>query len=199
MQPYFADVAKYLFNNVAIGAGEDRYTFVEIEFYYYRKGKEGERGIFEGPRFNCTYPRTRRAGQFFWHYSGLDICFESKESEQYFGGILIRSLMKNDKDIMAGPMRCSDELLNSCGDKLPSLIDYEAPLEIKTIHTTRYGITADLEQDNNDIFLGYYIELNTWKRMRENVLIADKESGGYKIVPKKIVDYTARPDKRKRD
>ena len=153
IQAYFDDLADYLFHHVAIKAGDDTFTFIEVEFYYYQKGKDGKKGIFEGERiFNCTYPRTRKAGQFFWHYSGLDICFESsdEEKEEHFGGILIRSLMKKGKEekkdeVIAGPMRCSNELMNSSKNELPSLIDYEANSDKKLASTLRYGIKADLE------------------------------------------------------
>ena len=43
IQQYFADVAKYLFEHVAIEAGGKTFTFAEVEFYYYKEGD------FEGP------------------------------------------------------------------------------------------------------------------------------------------------------
>ena len=194
IQQYFKDVANYLFNRVAISAGADKYTFIEVEFYYYQKGMEGMKGIFEGPVYNCTYPRTRKAGQFFWHLSGLDICFESSEKNEFFGGILIRSLLKNGTEIIAGPMRCMNELMNSCETGMPTLVEKEQISKEEAIPTARYGIAAD---EDSDVSLGYYIKPKTWQRERLNVLVANK-SGGYDKRPKKIDYYPAQPENRKK-
>ena len=167
IQQYFNEVADFLFHHIAIKAGECIFTFLEIEFYYYKQG------IFEGPLFNCTYPRTRKAGQFFWHYSGIDICFESNEEERTFGGILIRSLMKNDQEIIAGPMCCSDELMNCCNKELPTLIDGETILENNPTSTIRYGIEADKAQ--KEMKFCYYIKQNSWSRTRNAWLQTKKE------------------------
>lgn len=185
IQQYFEEVADFLFQHIAIKAGECIFTFLEIEFYYYKQGN------LEGPLFNCTYPRTRKAGQFFWHYSGIDICFESNEEERTFGGILIRSLMKNGQEIFAGPMCCSDELMNCCNKELPILIDREDILENKPISTIRYGIEADKAQ--KEMKFCYYLEQNRWSRTR-NALVANEE-GGYEEKQKRYY-YTAQPKKR---
>ena len=179
MEVYFDKLSDYLFHHLAIKAGEKTYTFIEVEFYYYNKN-----GIFNGPLYSCTYPRTRNAGQFFWHYSGLDICFESSEENRYFGGILIRSLKKqkddqkkNDEEreeIIAGPMRCSDEILNSCETKLPELIEYESNPDSEPQTTFRYGVKTDKEQDK----YRYFIPQDKWTRTRNNVLVEDKSTGG---------------------
>ena len=187
IQQYFNEVADYLFHNIAIQAGEDIFTFLEIEFYYYKNGE------LEGSLFNCTYPRTREVGQFFWHYSGIDICFESNEEEQTFGGILIRSLKKNDQEIIAGPMCCSNELMNCCYKELPILIDKETIFENNLESTIRYGIEADKGQE--EMKFCYYIKPDKWTRTRNNVLVANKE-GGYDTITQKRYYYTAKPEKR---
>ncbi len=200
IQAYFDDLADYLFHHVAIEAGDDTFTFIEVEFYYYQKGEVGKKGIFDGEKiFNCTYPRTQEAGKLLWHYSGVDICFKSIEKDKFFGGILIRSLMKKGKknkkdEIIAGPMRCSNELMNSCNEKMPSLIDYEANLDKEPVSTIRYGIKADLEQKESPIYLAYYIKPDSWNRNRGKVLVANK-AGGYDKRDK-IDSYPANPERR---
>ena len=102
----FDKIAKILLLHTEITIGNDiRYTLEEIEFYYYKKG------VFEEEYNICTYPRNSNALEFFWHYSGVDICFKSYENA--FGGILIRSLRKKknniDEGLIGGPMRCSTE------------------------------------------------------------------------------------------
>lgn len=185
---FFKKVADCLFNHVAIQAGETTFIFAEIEFYYYKKD------VFEGPMYNCTYPRTKHAGQFFWHYSGMDICFESSEENRCFGGILIRSI-KKDGEIIAGPMRCSDEIMNSCKDEMPRLVDRETGCE-SPVSTIRYGIKADKTDNKAGMKLRYYIKQDdSWKRKRKGVLVADKTTGGYKKVSKTDY-YPAQPQER---
>ena len=182
IKDYFDILSDYLFHHLAIKAGKKTYTFIEVEFYYYNKN-----GIFQGPLYSCTYPRSRDAGQFFWHLSGMDICFESKEKEGYFGGILIRSLKKNNEEIIAGPMRCSDEILNSCEKELPTLVDHKSNSGLKFETTIRYGIEADKNQGDSPMEFRYFIPQDKWTRTKNNVLVEDKSTGGYKTINK--TDY----------
>ena len=166
VQAYFEKLADYLFNNIQICAGDDIYTFAEVEFYYYDKMN------FSGPCFECTYPRTRSLGSFFWHNSGIDICFDSNEDYGYYGGILIRSLIKRSNEgceIIAGPMRCMIELMNSCRDKMPFLADKITKDYMRPQNTIRYGIAADKdalikEVDKTARYCYYYPQTN-WTRI----------------------------------
>ena len=119
-QKAFAKIADELMHNYCIQCGEKKYYFAEIEFYYYDKENNSE----EWNR--RTYPRTdKEAGDLFFHYSGFDICFESKYSEGRFGGILIRSLFdKTNNRYITGPLLCVNEVLNACSasQKWPMLI-----------------------------------------------------------------------------
>lgn len=192
IQEYFDDLAKKLFNQMKICAGDDTYTFLEIEFYYHNKTE------FDDIIYNCTYPRTRDAGKFFWHNSGVDICFESKEEEGYFGGILIRSLIKNGKEVIAGPMRCANELMNSCNEKItaPYLSDSSKPKD-KIYSTIRYGVGDEKQTEDKAKLFCYYIEPGKWTRIRNNVLVIDTNNKIYKLVEKRIDYYNAQPTKRK--
>ena len=132
-QDYFNSIAKYIFGNVAIVIGDSnskqiKYYLEEIEFYYNNFSKkdfdsaknksEKEKNFIN--HFSCTYKRNRDAGQLFWHYSGVDICFQSFMDRNCYGGILIRSLTKEYidnkgevvRELIAGPLRCSNELMN---------------------------------------------------------------------------------------
>ena len=190
LQDKFTEIAKEMFSHIAIKAGEKYFKFIEVEFYYFKLG------TFEGSLFNCTYPRTRDAGQFFWHYSGMDICFDSIEDDMAFGGILIRSIMNEDGEIIAGPMRCSDELMNCCKQELPAIVDYETGFQGEPEKTIRYGIKADKEKNPKGIKLRYYLPQDSWTRKREQVLVADEKTGSYKKENKRDY-YTALPEKRK--
>lgn len=112
----FEQLATVLFRNHHIQKGDVRYDFLEIEFYYYSREH----------RDIVTYPRTANVGECFFHMSGVDITFKS-ESEyrkepsskvaegDFFGGILIRSLLRHEKGIskiITGPYNCMDDLFD---------------------------------------------------------------------------------------
>ena len=87
VQNKFKGIAKKLFDNYGIKCGNKIFRFAEIEFYYYNKKEKWQ------DKWNtATYYRDKNAGELFFHYSGVDICFQS-DSENEFGGILIRSLV----------------------------------------------------------------------------------------------------------
>lgn len=174
LQKYFEGLAITLFNQIDILAGKDRYSLAEIEFYY-------QNAIFKDGQYKDTYARTKTAGSLFWHLSGIDICFESNEKEGYFGGILIRSIVKEDGRLITGPMCCSDELLNSCVQSssiekpsiIPILVDKETELNIEPLSTIRQGIEADKDGWK----YCFYTKRDSWKNYKGNY-------------------YSARPDKR---
>jgi hypothetical protein len=185
LQSYFKGLARTLFNKIEILAGDDRYSFAEIEFYY-----QNER--FKGGQYKDTYPRTKDAGNLFWHLSGIDICFETdKEKGSYYGGILIRSIVKLKADgsedcLITGPMCCSDELLNSCVESskneapafLPILVDKENLniVPVEPVPARRQGIEAD--KGEKALPFCFYTERSSWKNHK-----------GY--------NYSACPEKRK--
>ena len=152
-QKEFAKIADELMHNFCIQCGEKKYYFAEIEFYYYDKENNSE----EWNR--RTYPRTsKEAGELFFHYSGFDICFESKYGEGRFGGILIRSLFdKTSNRYITGPLLCVNEVLNACSasQKWPIIIPAQnenceigGPIE-------RYGISYD-DKNKKDEPLCYF-------------------------------------------
>lgn len=108
----FETLANELLMNYQIKKGNDSYKFLEIEFYYCTKGHLDL----------MTYPRNADAGMWFFHNSGVDITFKSTTNsvndmvdtsgDFYFGGILVRSLRKNDKEVICGPLNCVDDLFD---------------------------------------------------------------------------------------
>lgn len=191
IQEYLDDLAKYIFGNVQIVAGDDFYTFVEVEFYYH------DDKDFDGYLYNCTYPRTRKTGRFFWHNSGVDICFDSNENEGYFGGMLIRTLLKNGNEIVAGPMRCANELKNSCNEKVPNLCLPEEKSEKQDLFSTyRYGVGDEKQTEKDPKLFCYYVIPETWIRTRTNIRVIDYEHRVYKKLDKKKDPYSAQPTKR---
>ncbi|MDR0970927.1 MAG: hypothetical protein LBM25_00905 [Bacteroidales bacterium] len=129
----FKEIADLLFKEYCIKKGKDQYKFLEIEFYYYTKGFEDI----------ITYPRNAKSGKWFFHNSGVDITFESDITKHYFGGILIRSLLKNDENVIKGPLNCLDSLFDIIDafelekKDLPLIVKNENE-KLPVIATTRY-------------------------------------------------------------
>ena len=128
-----------MLNSYGIQCGSKKYYFAEVEFYYYEINR------WDKEWNEKTYPRTgKKAGSLFFHYSGLDICFESKFEEGKFGGILVRSLKDEAGLFITGPSVCSLEIINACNEQKvwPELVQMSnegCRLCGKPI--TRYGIT----------------------------------------------------------
>lgn len=114
----FKEIAEEMFNYYGIRCGDRVFRFAEIEFYYYDKD------LLNDEWNRKTYPRSgKAAGELFFHYSGIDVCFESNygynESSHSgvaaFGGILIRSLYEESAGaFVTGPLLCMNTLLNAC-------------------------------------------------------------------------------------
>lgn len=129
------EIAKTLFSNYCINCNGTKYYFMEIEFYYY------EKGLWDDAWNVVTYARNGyAAGDFFYHLSGIDICFESSynNDKAKFGGVLIRAIKDVNNKIIAGPLKCKDEILNACkGIKMPMLAPVSIKREIITKATYR--------------------------------------------------------------
>lgn len=119
IESQFTQIAKLLFENFAIQKGEKIYLFKEIEFYFYNKH---HRDIITHPRFSdslCWYIND---------FGGIDLNFPSViykkdttdshgkkvkkyvlDDDSYFGGILIRQLISEDKnETLQGPWACAE-------------------------------------------------------------------------------------------
>lgn len=225
-QEYFDGIARYIFGNVAITTGKDKqkikYYLDEIEFYY-NNGiipeeeitfitKKGEEKKDKTNFFSCTYKRKRDAKQLFWHYSGVDICFQSDET--CYGGILIRSFTKEyidnegnlKRELIAGPLRCSNELINQgvLSNSIPQIEEIKWPtdrnVDVNIIGSTvrqgietseRYNNILDKINDENDRkdfpFFCYFIkrkkEENEWKTLAEGKRVK------YSSTPEKRANY----------
>jgi len=92
--------AKKLMGEHRIVKGDLYYQIAEIEFYYYSP---------QHPDI-ITYPRNCFEGLWFFHSSGVDITTTSNNEE--YGGVLIRSIIRNDGTVICGPQNCVDELFN---------------------------------------------------------------------------------------
>ena len=152
LQERFEQLAKSLFEDFAIQCGDKQFRFAEIEFYYYKKGEWNEDWNKE------TYPRNnKQAGELFFHYSGVDLCFRSyyNKTSAEFGGILIRSLLDGN-EILAGPLYCANMMLNTCQNSMPKLVDAEHKAFLIN-SAKRCNIKSD-NQATMDLYLCYYAD-----------------------------------------
>lgn len=126
----FNEIADFLLNKYVIRVGDKKYRLLEIEFYLYSSSHPDL----------ITYPRVdKEGGNWFFHQSGVDICFQSScvpaskdnkyclDKANNFGGILIRSIIELDKDMnyksdsksdpkpVHGPIKCMDALFKTFG------------------------------------------------------------------------------------
>ncbi|MDD6581098.1 MAG: hypothetical protein PUF10_00275 [Bacteroidales bacterium] len=104
----FEDIANILLYKSHIKTGHGSYRILEIEFYF-KNNKHND---------NVTIERTEEAGMWWLHDYGVDLSFKSAKSENYYGGILIRSMMPLDdnqinKEVVFGPRNCCWHLFYS--------------------------------------------------------------------------------------
>lgn len=174
-QNVFDDIAKILLNKVAIRKGEKIFYIKDIEFYLY---ENNHRDI-------VTYPRICKAGQWFFHTSGIDISFESSvdvksndyelfqpilREDAFFGGVLIRAVYPADKAPsdackynLDGPHKVEWALFD-CFDAFNEITDFPHLIECehKIEHITK--ARKNLKHKENDYrkkietILNYYYE-----------------------------------------
>ena len=157
----FARIAESLFKNFAIESNDETYRFVEIEFYLNVTDEDGK---------PVTYFRdSAKAGEWHIHYSGFDLCLES--DNDWYGGILIRSVKRgdydDDKDFIYGPLKCLKTLfrkMNAFGthDNVPKIVESESRFEEDFIPEcyTRFGI----DEDRSKRRYRYTIPVTMWKK-----------------------------------
>lgn len=134
----FQKIAKKLFEEYQIAKGNTRYDFEEIEFYLYTEKHKDN---------NHVYPRLCQAGEWFVHYSGVDLTFQTLLEDKKItqcGGILIRRIKKVGEESVGGPLRCLMELFN--GQEEPILVKKQKQ-EIRFDATPRIGIKNNNVQD----------------------------------------------------
>lgn len=137
----FQNLASILLHDVVILKGNKKYRLTDIEFYFYCPAHQDI----------ITYPRNSKAGEWFFHSSGVDLSFESHiemrkkpstgkltpclTTDSAFGGILIRGIKSITSTSgylektyqLNGPMKVCEELFDKFDafgnvDNFPRLI-----------------------------------------------------------------------------
>lgn len=151
----FIKIAEKLFDEYAIQTHNALYRIVEIEFYWNSTSHID----------NSTYKRNHvnpKAGDWFFHYSGVDIALENEETGGY-GGILIRSIFNVDKKLITkGPMVCAMKLFSGTNafekSIQTSIIPYTFE-KAKIKNTTRVGLGQNAKENGADT-LNYAFIIN---------------------------------------
>ena len=229
-QKYFDELAKYIFGHVGIVIGDSsskqiKYYLEEIEFYYNNSIIEEEEITYTSKDkkekkekkekknyFSCTYKRKRDAEQLFWHYSGVDICFQS--DDKCYGGILIRSLTKEYtnqdgklvRELIAGPLRCANDIINQCIENKINTIPrvdkverYDDEYLKKLRSTIRQGI--ETSEKYSDIISNIEKDSKRYVKSKDfpfpffNYYI-ERGDDWKTIVDDKKIPYSANPEKR---
>jgi hypothetical protein len=173
-------IAQELFDNYCIKCKEKEYYFAEIEFYYWQKDR------WEKDWNKVTYPRDGyKAKDLFFHTSGIDICFESSYDDAKFGGILVRSVIDKENNIIAGPWNCMLHILNECkGGEMPRLEKSQPRSHIPQIKATyrALGEKDIINEKKGPLSLCFYdaIPEDRWRFEKESY---DKATGK-RIYPK---------------
>ena len=101
----FTEIAKMLFDEYAIQKGDQLFRLMEIEFYWKSETHDDQ----------STYGRNHiqpKAGDWFFHYSGVDIALDDPELKGE-GGILIRGIYDlTERKEIKGPMVCAMTLFS---------------------------------------------------------------------------------------
>ena len=100
----FERIATTLCNEYLICANERKFSIVDIEFYYYSETNHPDPFVYQASE------RNKKMGEWFFHYSGIDITLGEGESR---GGILIRAIKDIHTDeYILGPLKSMYVLLN---------------------------------------------------------------------------------------
>jgi len=153
----FETIADKLLNDCAIENHESIFRLLEIEFYW------------TSPKHidYSTYHRKHvdpKHGDWFFHYSGVDIALRNEKLKGY-GGILIRRIYcLKDKKTYKGPMVCAMKLFSGTSafsDSIKTKI-IKYPFERKRIKKQqRIGLGENAVKSGTDkLNYGFYINLN---------------------------------------
>lgn len=143
IQTGFDELANYLMNECVLDINDNEYRIAEIEFYYFDEKEHQD--IFT----HCN-DKQKENNKFYFHGSGMDITFGNNN---YFGGILIRSLIDfYDNTPIIGPWNVFNEILHKANENKNKL-DLKITLKEKEqpkknfLKSCRVGL--NLNNDNN--------------------------------------------------
>lgn len=169
------------------------YRVVECEFYLYNNSHKDP----------FTYPRDSDIGEWFFHYSGVDIAFETLVTDGHLlqcGGILIRSVEKYSDgqwvELYCGPLVVVGELFNPEKQYFVNRpMEGKKEVSSQIIKTKRFGLSCQENDKNGTVFCNkqyrYYVERTSWNAFH-SVWKFNTERNEFTI-SNKIRYYSAQP------
>jgi len=144
----FKNIAEKLFNNFAIQTKDAKYRLTEIEFYW-KSPTHNDKSTYERIHVNPS------SGEWFFHYSGVDIALKNEEIQGY-GGILLRGIYNiTSGHTFKGPQICAMKLfsgINAFSESFPTrIIEYNFPEE-QIRKTERIGLGENAKKSGFDKF-----------------------------------------------
>ncbi len=142
----FERIAQILFDKYAIQTHNNLYRLTGVEFYWNSSNHID----------NSTYKRKHvnpKSGDWFFHYSGVDIALKNEETGGY-GGILIRSIydIKNETTV-TGPMVCAMKLFsetNAFSESIKTKIIPYVFAKSNIIKKPRIGLGQNAKENEAD-------------------------------------------------
>lgn len=144
----FKNIAEKLFNNYVIQTKDSLFRLTDIEFYW-KSSTHTDESTYER---RYVDPAT---GEWFFHYSGVDIALKNDETKGY-GGILIREICDintTPPKTYKGPQVCTMKLFS--GNKafsesfFPKIIEHEFKKE-QIIETERIRLGENAKKGGFD-------------------------------------------------
>lgn len=156
----FSKIADILLFKSYITTEHGNYRLLEIEFYFKNKNHKDD----------VTIKRKEKEGMWWLHDYGVDLSFNSDDTNKkdvdgnYYGGILIRSMMSINNDSQSeqkfffGPKNCCWQLFYSSAfeqNDAPRIVINDTKFSGKMATTQRY-ITGKTPRENGDY--RFYVE-----------------------------------------
>lgn len=101
----FERIAEKLCFECVLCANENKFAIVDVEFYYFSENDHPDPFVYSSPS-----KRNHLMGEWFFHYSGIDITFGKGENR---GGILIRGIKElKSSEYIIGTLKSMYAILN---------------------------------------------------------------------------------------
>ena len=151
----FKEIANRLLNEYAIHTHDSIYRITELEVYW-NSTKHVDKSTY------CRTHVNPNSGDWFFHYSGVDIALKNETNGGY-GGILIRNIIdiKNNNKLYKGPMVCAMRLFSGTNAFEQTIETRLIPYKFKKVKIesgARIGLGKNaLINDANKLHYRFYI------------------------------------------
>lgn len=174
----FERIATTLCNECILMANEHQFAIVDVEFYYFSEQEHPDPFVYS------VSDKNKLMGEWFFHYSGIDITFGCGETR---GGILIRAIKKvNPPEYIIGTLKSMYAILTcfpsiNSGEGLSlSLNQNPNPKTERLEKKIRIGLDKDKKkkdvdryQDKEYRFIANYYEIS--EQIRNKTIIVDSK------------------------